>query len=63
MTTNMRKGIKLAARTFGMMLAGMILWAKSSYSLTWYGGLISSPAAMLIGASIGFVLGFIFTLR
>ena len=30
MTTNVRKGIKLAAWTFGMMFAGMILGAKSS---------------------------------
>ena len=63
MTTNVRKGIKLAAWTFGMMFAGLILGAKSSYATTWYGGLIGSPAAILIGACIGFVLGFIFTLK
>jgi putative flippase GtrA len=63
MTNNVRKGIKMAAWTFGMMFAGMILGAKSSYALTWYGGLIGSPAAILIGAGIGFVLGFIFTLK
>jgi hypothetical protein len=62
-TTNVRKGIKLAAWTFGMMFAGMILGAKSSYSLTWYGGLVSSPAAILVGACLGFVLGCIFTLK
>ena len=63
MTTNVRKGLKLAAWTFGMMLAGMILGAKSSYARTWYGALIDSPGAMLVGASIGFVLGFVFTLK
>ena len=53
MTSNVRKGIKTAAWTFGMIFAAMILEAKRGCALTGYGGLIGQPTAVLIGASIG----------
>ena len=39
-----------------MMLAGMIVGVKNSDSLTWYDGLVRSPAAMVMAGCIGFAL-------
>ena len=54
---------KIAAWTLGMALVGGFLGAKSSYSQTWYGALLDDPVLILGGASVGLVLGFVFSLR
>ena len=54
---------KILAWTVGMGLAGAVLGAKSSHALTWYGALVDQPAFVLGGAGIGFILGFLFSLR
>jgi hypothetical protein len=45
-----------------MKVVKMILESKASSAQTWYGALINEPAGMLMGASAGLILGFVFIL-
>ena len=46
---------KIAVWRLGMALAGAILGAKSSYSLTWYGALLDDPTFIVGGACVGLI--------
>jgi hypothetical protein len=54
---------KIIMWTVGMAFVGALLASKGSYATTWYGAFLDNPAWIFGGASIGLILGFIFSLR
>ena len=57
-----RRTKKIATWTFGMAFVGALIGSKASYSMTWYGVLFETRWEILIGAIIGFALGYVFSL-
>ena len=51
---------KIIFWTLGMAFVGAFFGSLDSYSLTWYGVLLDSRIEILIGASIGAILGYAF---
>ncbi len=45
-----------------MAFVGALIGSKASYSMTWYGVLFETRWEILIGAIIGFALGYVFSL-
>jgi hypothetical protein len=54
---------KIVIWALGMALAASLVAGKGSYAPTWYEALTDSPAAILGGACIGLILGFVFSRR
>ena len=52
---------KIVAWTIGMALVGVLVGSMGSYSDVWYEALIDSPSAIVLCASIGLLLGSIFS--
>jgi|HubBroStandDraft_6_1064221.scaffolds.fasta_scaffold66299_2 hypothetical protein len=46
-----------------MALVGAFFGSLDSYSLTWYGVLLDFRIEILVGASIGAILGYVFSRR
>jgi hypothetical protein len=48
---------KIVAWTVGVAFAGAVAGSKGSYSDVWYESLVDSPAFIVLGASIGLLIG------
>ena len=59
----MKKMSRIVLWTIFMASIGAFLGGKDSYETTWYGALIDKPLFPFVGALIGLLLGFLFSLR